>query len=145
MSCQDDLEDIKTCNEIRSLEANDKLAEWQIAWGGLFVTSLREIARRCLVFALCVAYRYRSRATQQTEHALVAQITETLGSLLYSELSGSQVYGFPMRPMPQLLKREIAGAAIVCFEKSIDSVSLVNDNDYRCSWGLKFMIGKVRR
>jgi hypothetical protein len=145
LSCQDDTGDIETCNEIRCLEANGKLAEWQIAWGGLFVSSLREIAHRCLVFALCVVYRHRSRNAQQSQHALVAQIAETQGSLLYSELSGSQVYGYPMHTMPQLLKREIARAAIVCFEESIDNLSFVNDKDCKGTWDLKFMIGKVRR
>jgi hypothetical protein len=131
---------INALAEIQSLSSTKKLAEWQIAWGGIFVSSLRQLALRCLLFAFAVS----SRSHAHSDDEVVVQILEILGTLLYAELSGSQVYGYPMRPMTQQYKRDVAKAALGCFAKEVLLLSTVADKDRRGTWDLRFMIGKVR-
>ena len=83
---------------------------------------------------------------------VVLEITESLGVSLYSELMGSQEYGYPMQEMTPARKREVAEAALVCFktaacvDKSVGELgsSISGGDEARDFWDLHFMIGKVR-
>jgi hypothetical protein len=76
--------------ELTSLFRAKDFPRWQQTWGGLFVSSLRTIALRCTSLAL-----YMSHKCKASDESLefVADILEGIGVFLYSELSGSQVYG----------------------------------------------------
>lgn len=117
--------------EIHGHLLKEDIVGWQQAWGGLFVSSLRKIARRCLLIALYLSYK------MSNDH-VVSEISESLGVSLYTELMGSQEYGYPMQEMTAARKREIADAAQACFQRALcveKSVSGI--------WDLHFMIGKV--
>jgi len=127
-------------------EINDQFLKsdyisWQQAWGGLFVSSLRQSAYRCLSIALYLSYKTK-------KDPLISEITDSLGVTLYSELMGSQVYGYPMQEMTLSRKREIAEAALACFERALEAGKPAEDDDSSdealMAWDLNFMIGKVR-
>jgi len=143
--CEDDVEDqeshfgARVWQEINNLFVKNDFVGWQQAWGGLFVSSLRKAAHRCLSIALYLSYK-------TTNDLLISEITESLGTSLYSELMGSQVYGYPMQEMSPIRKREIAEAALACFERAVEVVKAAVDDasdDGRITWDLHFMIGKV--
>lgn len=134
--------DARVWQEINNLYDNKDFVRWQQAWGGLFVSSLRRAAYRCLSVALYVS----SIADKTTADKLLrSEITESLGVNLYSELVGSQMYGYPMKAMPVFRKRQIAEAAMACFERAFEVVKPdVQSSAGRVTWDLWFMIGKVR-
>ena len=118
--------------EIHGHFLKEDVVTWQQAWGGLFVSSLRKTARRCLLIALYLSYKMLN------DH-VVSEISESLGVSLYTELMGSQEYGYPMQEMTAARKRDVAQAALACFQRALcveKSVSGI--------WDLHFMIGKVR-
>ena len=112
---------------------------WQQAWGGMFVYALRKISIRCLSVGLYVAYSTTNLADRDTK---IAEICELLGISLYAEISGSQVYGYPMRPMTRLRTRNMAEAALACFQRAVDVLDTANDRENRPTWDLIFMAGK---
>ena len=118
--------------EIHGHLLKQDIVAWQQAWGGLFVSSLRKIARRCLLIALYLSYK------MSNDH-VVSEISESLGVSLYTELMGSQEYGYPMQEMTAARKREIADAAQACFQRALCVEKSVSG-----MWDLHFMIGKVR-
>lgn len=132
------------CRRVQEVLGNlwteKELALWQQAWGSLFVSSLRQIAYRCMFLALSFAYKGEHTSDERSQ-GLLTQIFEVLGSLFYSELSGSQIYGYPMRTMPPFIKREAALASLCCFDKAVE---IAAKSGSRVTWDLLFMIGKVR-
>jgi hypothetical protein len=136
----DDCEDLVR-RGIDDLFDADKVIEWQTAWGGVYVSSLRKIARRCICMSLFVASK---REDRQKNHLLVSEIIESLGIMSYSELMGSQTYGFPMHVTPDYNKREQATSALACFECTVATIERNEDQNHgRVTWDLYFMIGKV--
>jgi hypothetical protein len=136
----------KVWEDINDLFDRNDLVRWQEAWGGLFVSSLRMAAYRCLSLALYASY---SKADPSSDDKLLrSEILESLGASLYSELMGSQSYGYPMKEMTTFRKRKLAEAALSCFEQAMElQVSVARDKscDVQPPWDLSFMIGKVRR
>lgn len=130
--------------DIEKLFAKNDFVGWQQAWGGLFVSSLRMMALRCMCLGVYVLYKRRERSAE--EALLVSEVTEFLGVTLYSQLMGSQVYGYPMHVMTDLQKRELAEASLTCFERAVEdsATSGRESDDGRITWDLLFMIGKVR-
>lgn len=129
-------------NEIACLYAREDYVSWQQAWGGLFVSALRKIAIRCMCLGLYVLYREAS--SSGTESVLVSDICESLGVTFYSELSGSQLYGYPMQAMTEGKKRQVAETCVICFERAIDVLkNAIGDDQNRTPWDLYFMVGKV--
>lgn len=128
--------------DIATLASKKDFAAWQQTWGGIFVAALRTVGLRCIGLALCFAPHDPS----PEEHQQIAEVAESLGVLLYSELSGSQVYGYPMHEMPPCKRRHVAEASLACFERAVD---LLSDDDEEQSqshpkWDLRFLVGKVR-
>jgi len=144
--CNDDASEqrnrfsVKIYKDISELSAKKDFARWQSAWGGLFVSSLRKIAIRCLCIALCLAYE---KTDSEAGQILVSEISEAIGIILYSELSGAQVYGYPMHSMSTMRKRSVAEAALACFTRAVEVLDLTKDKQER-TWDMRFMIGKVR-
>jgi hypothetical protein len=130
--------------EIDELFTKNDFAGWQQAWGGLFVSSLRLMALRCMCLGVYVLYKRRERSAK--ESLLISEVTESLGVTLYSQLIGSQVYGYPLHAMTDLQKRELAEASLTCFESAIESSATSGEESDGGSmtWDLLFMIGKVR-
>jgi hypothetical protein len=132
--------------EIDDLFAKNDFAGWQQAWGGLFVSSLRMMALRCMCLGVYVLYKRKERSAK--ESLLISEVTEFLGVTLYSQLMGSQVYGYPLHARTDLEKRELAEASLTCFESAIDftatSTSGQESDSGSMTWDLLFMIGKVR-
>jgi hypothetical protein len=132
--------------EIDDLFTKNDFAGWQQAWGGLFVSSLRMIALRCMCLGIYVLYKRKDRSAK--ESLLISEVTEFLGVTLYSQLMGSQVYGYPLHARTDLQKRELAEASLTCFESAIDftatSTSGQESDSGSMTWDLLFMIGKVR-
>lgn len=128
--------------QLRSLFTKKDFSSWQAGWGGLFVSSLRIMAHRCLTLALYSSYK---GAPEEDNLLVRAEIMESLGVSLYTELMGSQSYGFPMREMTAYRKRKYAEAALTCFERSIEtSKQLGNEGgaEGRVVWDISFVAGK---
>lgn len=129
--------------EIGSLYDKEDFVGWQQAWGGLFVGALRKMALRCMYIAL---YLLRRETPGQTaEEFLTAEIAESIGVSFYSELMGSQMYGFPMHVMTDHRKRQLAETALACFQFAIDAsetTTIDEDEETRQTWDLLFMKGK---
>jgi hypothetical protein len=140
---QDDRFDEKIWTEIDNFVSKKNFVRWQEAWGGLFVSALRKVSLRCLSLAFYTAYK-----TDSEEYNLISEIAESMGVNLYSELMGSQMYGYPMHEMVSYRKRKTAEAALSCFDVAIKVVESVNDKSIdsgsaRDVWDLHFMKGKV--
>lgn len=129
--------------EINNLFVNKDYVRWQQAWGGIFVSSLRKVAYRCLSLALYTSYKEVETTT--TDKLLRSEITESLGISLYTELMGSQSYGYPFRETTQCRKRETAEAALACFERAVELVKFEDkfNQSGLVTWDLSLMIGKV--
>jgi hypothetical protein len=114
----------------------DKIG-WQQAWGGMFVEALRTISSRCLCMAL---FLLDKNDLSDVEKASVqSDILEALGLAKYTELMGSQVYGYPMRPLSDFKKRELAEASHLCFN---EAVRKVENDETQVTYDLLFMAGK---
>ena len=126
--------------ELDELFAGGDFVKWQRAWGGLFVSALRQLAVRFLCVALYVVH------CEDEEDVLVSEICETMGLLFYSQMLASQTYGYPMRVMTDHDKHGLAVAAKECFTcavKSLDTGGKGGGSVARATWDLLFMIGKV--
>jgi hypothetical protein len=138
--------------EIGSLYDKGDYIGWQQAWGGLFVGALRKMALRCMYVAL---YLLRRQDPVQSSQDLVpAEMAESLGISFYSELMGSQMYGYPMHVMTDHRKRQLAETALACFQFAVETSAWPApidedgdedmDEEIRQTWDLLFMKGKVR-
>lgn len=129
---------------IQSFLTTKDFVRWQEAWGGIFVASLRIAAYRCLSLSLLASYM-KEDATP-TDILFRSEVTEALGVSLYSEMMGSQSYGYPMSEMTTLRKRSLCMAAKSCFQYAMKLVDLDDqESNGRVTWDLCFMVGKVRR
>jgi hypothetical protein len=128
--------------DIEEKRSND-IVGWQQACGGLFVSSLRKVALRCMCLGLRVLYM-RDKASVES-NARESEMMELMGVSLYAELMASQRYGFPMQELTNWSKRELAEAARDCFVKSLEAGSRddSDNNSQESVWDLDFMIGKV--
>ena len=126
-------------NEIEQLHLKADHSAWQQAWGGLFVSALRNIASRCAQIAVYILHKNRADDDLQI---VQSEIMESMGIFFYTDLMASQLYGYPMRLLTQDSKRQIAEASLSCFERSVETASS-KDEVLRTSWDLKLMIGKV--
>jgi len=143
---EDMADSIQTYEEVTKLFRNKELGLWQHSWGGLFVSSLRVLARRCMTVALYVSYKELDRTIEPGDNRLSAEICESLGTFMYSEVSGSQIYGYPMRSLTQSRKRRFADLAAIFYSEALflqrtrpkkDKATVAAD------WDILFMIGKV--
>lgn len=140
-------ESIQTYEEITRLFRESRFDLWQQRWGGVFVSSLRNLSRRCMAIALFVSYKGLDRSIESGDERLASEICESLGTFMYSEVSGSQIYGHPMRTLTARRKRDFAEIAAAIYNESL---SLQKRNTKRekdeisTDWDIRFMIGKVR-
>ena len=135
--------DPKSCawHQLWSLFESEDIYRWQHGLGGLFVSSLRIVAYRCLLVSLHLL----NTVNVGDRDLLKSEIAESLGVSLYVELMGSQEYGFPMKVLTQCRKRNLAVAASLCFEQAIKLTQGEDDLSGRAeTWDLLFMMGKVR-
>jgi hypothetical protein len=127
--------------EIEKMRQRGDYIGWQQAWGSLFVSALRKIAFRCVRLALYILYCRDS----PEDHVLVSEVVESLGVHFYTEIMGSQRYGYPMQKMTDYQKRELALVALSCFDTAaVVAANTSEDTTIRPTWDLKLMIGKVR-
>jgi hypothetical protein len=126
--------------EIEVLYRKENFALWQQAWGGIFVSALRTLATRCR----CLAFFLSSRQRTDESTAVSSEVSEAQALAYYTEIMGSQVYGYPMRAMTQQEKRQLASAARKCFQLSLDDTKNDDESATRVTWDLQFIIGKVR-
>lgn len=146
-SDEDQIEVFETrlLQEIDTYFSKKKFAAWQESWGGLFVSSLRIVAIRCMCFALFILYE-RGDEYGSAERAMFSEITEALAVELYSELTASQEYGFPMHTMTPYRKRALAETSLAFFERVIEIEKVPEGRggeNPRVTWDLLFMVGKV--
>jgi hypothetical protein len=130
--------------EIGDLYEKGDYGGWQQAWGGLFVGALRKIAVRCTFLALYLLRRQDSATS--SENFLASEISESLGVVYYSELMGSQMYGYPMHVMTDHRKRQMAETARSCFQFAVDALGVAasdEDLEAKQTWDLVLMRGKV--
>lgn len=131
---------------LRALDQHSEYVRWQEGWGGIFVSALRKLALRILSVAI---FTMQCRPKLDTDDkGLISELCESLGIVLYSDLMGSQNYGFPMRPMGLKRKRELATVAGACFRAAADvleaPVDSAESDEDQATWDLLFMAGKVR-
>lgn len=125
--------------DIKTLFGAKDFGLWQQALGGLFVSSLRLVAYRCLSLAL-----YMSNRNDRIDCNVPSELAETLGVNLYVELMGSQSYGYPMKILPFNKRRDLAFKSLACFERAITCMQSDKDSrDKLEAWSLYFMVGKV--
>jgi len=124
---------------IDQLRLDGRFHEWQNAWAGIFIESLRVLSFRCIRIALYVLY---TRPGNEDSSVLVSEITEHMGVSIYCSLMGSQVVGYQMREMTTVEKRKLATAALACIETSIKACPPF-DQCKRSTWDIKFLAGKV--
>lgn len=130
--------------EIDDLNTKNDHAGSQQAWGGLFVSSLRIMAVRCMCMGVYILYKQSERSVEDS--LLVSEMTEFLGITLYSQIMGSQVYGYPLHVLGDQRKRELAEASLACLECALQSNATPDSQDSdngRITWDLLFLIGKV--
>jgi hypothetical protein len=130
--------------EIGDLYEKGDYVGWQQAWGGLFVGALRKMAVRCTFLAVYLLRRQDSALS--SENFLASEISESLGVVYYTELMGSQMYGYPMHVMTDHWKRQMAETARSCFQFAIDALGVAasdEDLEGKQTWDLVFMRGKV--
>jgi hypothetical protein len=145
---EDIADSIKTYEEITRLYREQKYGIWQQVWGGLFVSSLRVLARRCMSVALYISYEGLDRTLGKGDDSLSAEICESLGTYMYSDVSGSQIYGYPMRSSTDVWKREHADLALKFYNQALLLQRDSNggkDDAVPVDWDLLFMIGKVNK
>ena len=139
-------ESIQTYEEITRLFRESAFDVWQQSWGGLFVSGLRSLARRCMAIALFVSYKGLDKTIEDSDERLAAEICESLGTYMYSEVSGSQIYGYPMRMLTPKRKRDFAEMAATFYNESLSLQKRNTKPDKEgisADWDILFMIGKV--
>ena len=124
--------------EIESKFERENYLEWVNAWAGMFVTALRTMRMRALLVA-----RFLAKSKQGAMHP--SEVSEDIGTALYSDLMASTVYGYPMHCMTRHEKRQIALCSKSYFKEAIQ---LSESDEYSCdsqtiSWEVQFMVGKV--
>jgi hypothetical protein len=125
--------------EIKTLYDAKEFGLWQQAMGGLFVSSLRIVAGRCLSLAI-----YMSNKKNTLDSNVNSELAETLGVNLYVELMGSQRYGYPMKVLAVNQRRELATHSLACFERAIACLQSSEDSTEKLeAWSLLIMVGKV--
>lgn len=102
-------------------------------------------------FALFLLQKSIGISDADRRRALTAEIHESLGTLYYTELVGSQLYGYPMQVMTKTVKRETAELALVCYTLAMqeDAVENPTENkqtkaEKKMTWDLHFMVGKEK-
>jgi hypothetical protein len=136
---------IQVWRELEALYQKEDFLQWQQAWGGLFVSALRQLAMRFFCVAL---YILQSNTKEENlEKVLVSELCESIGVSFYSQLMASQNYGYPMHVMTDYRKRKLAVVAKECFQCAaniVDNPSRKDDDsESRATWDLLFMVGKV--
>ena len=133
---------LKVWKELDGLFSEGDFVKWQRGWGGLFVCALRQLALRFLCVALYAVH------CEDGEDVLASEICESLGLLFYSQLMGSQSYGYPMQAMTDHDKHGLAAIAKECFTcavHAVDSGGKDGGSVSRATWDLLFMVGKVSK
>ena len=130
---------------IQALYRKGDYLAWQEAWGGIFVSALKKLSVRFTAIALYILQSKQELISK--DRVLLSELCESLGISLYSDLMGSQNYGFPMRSMGVKRKRDLALASKHCFRAAAEIVEEPmkddDDSDEHATWDLIFMIGKV--
>jgi len=123
--------------KLEKMHASQKFLEWQEAWGGIFVYSLKKLALRLLCTALFMVES--KEEVESDDKILNSEICEAIGVALYSSMMASQNYGYPMHTMSEDRKRNIATVAKVAFEHAANGIQ---EDDSQETWDLVFMVGK---
>jgi hypothetical protein len=126
-------------NEIEESYRNKDFISWQQAWGGMFVEALRAIALRCLSMGFFLVGEGIGAAGGQEMMSFQSEILETMGIAKYSELMGSQGFGYPMFSLSDFKKREISETARMCFKHA---ATKVEGDDNKFTFDVLFMLGK---
>jgi hypothetical protein len=123
--------------EIEAKFEEGNYVSWANAWAGMFIMALRTMRLKALLVA-----RYLAKNSQKGMHP--SEVSEELGTALYSELQFSTVYGYPVHPMTLHEKRSIAERSNFFFQEAVD-LSSSCDYTQKChvqAFELYFMIGK---
>ena len=126
-------------NEIETMYRNKDFISWQQAWGGVFVEALRTIALRCLSMGYYLVGEVCGTSANRETTSLQSEILESMGIAKYSELMGSQRFGYPMRPLCEYRKREISETARICFQ---EAAMKVEGDENQFTFDVLFMVGK---
>ena len=129
-------------NDLDQLYSDKNFATWQTNLGSIKVAALRKIAHRCFRTALCLAKSVVDKQDifDPDTTALVAEMSEIVGTHFYRELLRATVYGTSILPMSDGVKICLANKAQLCFEFAIDLNRKLEDVPL---WELTFMVGKV--
>ena len=132
--------DYLSWTKIESKFQEGDYVQWANSWAGLFVVALRKMRQR----ALSVARYLSKRNTRGGMHP--TEVNEDIGTVLYSELMASTVYGYPMHPMTMFEKRRIAECSLSALREAIQllSASTIKYTQpcHTVTWELQFMVGK---
>jgi hypothetical protein len=134
------------CDVWEDLESANP-AEWQSGWGSLYVSALRTMAYRCYHVAYYLARQANCNDNDNEKENmdagdLVAEVCETIGTAVYSELQGGWRYGYPIQRLPMRGVRYLAERALTFYAESLD-LSSVEKSDEEELWGIHFLAGKV--
>ena len=140
--------ELSSLDRIKQFYDEGDYPSWQRAWGGLYISSLRLMSRRCRLISLyIVKYRalqslkpdaladntttpaFTTTSDEEDDRYLISELLEHIGTFTYMELQGKgTLYGYPIQPMPQLCKRLFAQEAAYRYNDAIDW-TILGDND----------------
>jgi hypothetical protein len=126
---------------LQEMQEKGRHLQWQQSWGGMFITALERMAVRCMCLAVFIFFEQHSTMSAE-DKKLMPEVFESLGITFYSNLMGSQGYGYPMHVLPKKRKRQLAETAKTCFETSVNIARKEHAADTEV-WDLMFMVGKV--
>jgi len=93
-------------NEIDGMVKKRRFVEWQLSWGGMFVSALKAVAIRCLGVAMFIFHDdHRSSALTADDLDLMPELYEFLGTMLYSGMVrpvGGAIVFVPVKALESL-------------------------------------------
>ena len=141
-SCDDIEREKSIWAMIQSKYDEGKYSGWQRLWGGIFVSALRIMERKCLRAAIFLSQKLANATSDEHEYNQCSEVTEALGNSYYNELGGGVIYAYPIQRLSEFEKRQQAINALTYFQLAIDLAALSDDKEPPEE--LHFMVGKVR-
>ena len=126
-------------DDLDELYSNKRFADWQQGWGGVFISALMRVSKRCFAMALYLADKALDN-DNDIDVDVLSEMAEISGAAIYSRLHRSTLHGVHMKKMTNGRKAVTAKTALRCFEYA----RTINDKfeGNLSLWENSFMTGK---
>ena len=132
----DDRPDFLAWSQIENMFKDGDFVGWSSAWGGIFVSAISSIIKKCFFTALYLT----GKSSRDDSKREFFEITEDFATFQYGEIMGSTAYGYPIHVMTAVQKRSLARESKSCFEAAAECM-IENKLDENLG-ALYFMMGK---